>query len=123
MELGTFSVSLSVKDIAISKAFYENLGFTVCAGEQSQNWLVMKNGDHLIGLFQNMFSGNILTFNPGWDQHGNPLESFMDIREIQAALKTAGIPLDKEVPEGTEGRASISLTDPDGNCILIDQHV
>lgn len=123
MELGAFSVSLAVKDITTSKAFYEKLGFKVIAGEEDQRWLILKNGEHLIGLFEGMFEGNILTFNPGWDQNGNTLKKFTDVRQIQGALKDAGIVLTTEVDPQSSGRASVALKDPDGNCILIDQHV
>ena len=123
MKLGAFSVSLSVKDIKVSKQFYENLGFTVLAGNIDQNYLIMKNGHSLIGLFQGMFENNILTFNPGWDENANKLESFDDIRDIQRQLKKSGIKLENEADENTSGPASVVITDPDGNAILIDQHV
>ena len=123
MELGAFSVSLSVKDIEASKAFYEKLGFHVFGGDASQNWLIMKNGDHIIGLFQGMFEKNILTFNPGWDQDANPLDSFTDVRELQKALKEQGVSIENEADESTTGPASFVVVDPDGNPILIDQHV
>jgi predicted enzyme related to lactoylglutathione lyase len=123
MELGNFSVSLAVKDIAASKLFYEKLGFTTFTGDQSQNWLIMKNGDHAIGLFQGMFEKNILTFNPGWDSNAQPLGSFTDIRELQRQLKAAGVQLQQEADEGTTGPASFIAVDPDGNPILVDQHV
>ena len=123
MELGAFSVSLSVKDIQASKAFYENLGFSAFGGDESQNWLIMKNGDHVIGLFQGMFENNILTFNPGWDQNTNTLDSYTDVREIQAALKAKGVELLSEADESAAGPASFMVMDPDGNTILIDQHV
>lgn len=122
MKLGAFSVSLAVKDIQASKAFYEQLGFTQFAGEMNQNWLIMKNGDHIIGLFQNMFEGNILTFNPGWDQSAKVTEHFDDVRDIEARLTAAGIKLTQHTEPGSSGPASIALTDPDGNAILIDQH-
>ena len=122
MNLGAFSVSLAVKDIASSRDFYANLGFEVIGGDIDQNWLILRNGDHTIGLFQGMFERNMLTFNPGWDQQCNETESFTDVREIQASLKDAGIALDSEPDGSTEGPASIMLTDPDGNPILIDQH-
>lgn len=123
VELGAFSVSLSVKNLDASKVFYEKLGFEIFGGEPNQNWLVMKNGDHIIGLFQGMFEGNILTFNPGWDQDASELESFMDVRDIQKQLKDRNIELLDEVDKSnTEGPASIMLADPDGNMILIDQH-
>ena len=123
MKLGAFSVSLSVKDIKISKLFYENLGFTVFGGNINQNWLIMKNENAIIGLFQGMFEKNILTFNPGWDQNAGKLESFTDVRQIQQELKTRGLKLDTEADEHTSGPASFVLTDPDGNAILVDQHV
>jgi catechol-2,3-dioxygenase len=123
VELGAFSISLSVKDLGASQAFYEKLGFEIFGGEPNQNWLIMKNGDHIIGLFQGMFEGNILTFNPGWDQDASELESFMDVRDIQKHLKDRNIELLDEVDKSnTEGPASIMLADPDGNMILIDQH-
>lgn len=122
MKLGAFSVSLSVKDLKTSKEFYEKLGFTVFAGEMEQNYLIMKNENALIGLFQGMFPGNILTFNPGWDENANNLENFDDIREIQKYLKSGGLTLTSETDEKAEGPASLMLTDPDGNVILLDQH-
>ena len=123
MKLGAFSVSLNVKDINASKAFYENLGFTVFSGDLKMNYLIMKNGNSLIGLFQGMFESNILTFNPGWDENAKLLESFDDVRAIQKVLKDKGLDLNTEADENTSGPASIVLTDPDGNVILIDQHV
>lgn len=123
MNLGAFSVSLAVKDIQASKEFYEKLGFTVFGGVQEQNWLIMKNGDVVIGLFQGMFEDNIMTFNPGWDQNSQALESFTDVRQLQQALKDKGIALLSEADEGTSGPASFALADPDGNMILFDQHV
>ena len=123
MKLGCFSLSLTVKDINASKAFYEALGFEVFHGDVTQNWLIMKNGDYNIGLFQGMFEKNIMTFNPGWDQNASPVESFKDIREIQQSLKAAGIKIEKEVDESTSGPASFTVLDPDGNPVLIDQHV
>ncbi|HRP61896.1 MAG TPA: VOC family protein [Phycisphaerales bacterium] len=122
MNLGNFSVSLSVKDIAASRAFYEKLGFVVIAGDQSQNWLILKNGACNIGLFQGMFEGNILTFNPGWDGEGNNIDPFTDVRELQRMLKQRGITLTLETSETTAGPAHITLVDPDGNAIMIDQH-
>lgn len=122
MYLGTFSVSLAVKDIAASKSFYEKLGFTPFAGDQSQNWLIMKNGDHAIGLFQGMFDRNILTFNPGWDSNAQPLAQFTDVRELQRQLKARGVSLTTEADESTTGPASFVVVDPDGNPILVDQH-
>ncbi|MFA7326743.1 MAG: VOC family protein [Candidatus Kapaibacterium sp.] len=122
MDLGAFSVSLSVKDLAVSKEFYENLGFTQLGGGMDMNYLIMKNGTTLIGLFQGMFDGNILTFNPGWDTVGENADPFEDIREIQKKLKSSGVTLMNEVDESSEGPANFILTDPDGNVILIDQH-
>ncbi len=123
MKLGAFSISLSVKDINASKQFYENLGFTVFAGSLEKNYLIMKNENSLIGLFQGMFDNNILTFNPGWDENANKIDEFDDIREIQAQLKNKGIKLESEADENTSGPASLILNDPDGNAILIDQHI
>lgn len=122
MQLGAFSISLTVKNLIQSKVFYEKLGFKTFAGELDQNWLIMKNGDHLIGLFEDMFNENILTFNPGWDQNAQETVSFDDIREIQKHLKEQMVVLDTEADENSTGPASIMLTDPDGNKILIDQH-
>lgn len=123
MELGAFSISLAVKDLDASRVFYEKFGFQVFAGEASQNWLILKNGDHVVGLFQGMFDKNILTFNPGWDQNARPLTSFTDVREIQRQLKARGVQLVSEADEGTTGPASFVAVDPDGNSILVDQHV
>jgi predicted enzyme related to lactoylglutathione lyase len=123
MELGNFSVSLAVKDIEASKRFYEKLGFTVFAGNQSQNWLIMKNGDHAIGLFQGMFDKNILTFNPGWDSNAQKLASFTDVRDLQRQLKDRGLNMITEADESSTGPASFMIVDPDGNTILVDQHV
>jgi predicted lactoylglutathione lyase len=123
MQLGTFSVSLTVKDIKASKLFYENLGFSVFHGDMEQNWLIMKNGNATIGLFQGMFEKNILTFNPGWDTNANTLASFIDIRDLQKQLKAKGVRIETEADETSSGPASLVLTDPDGNPILIDQHV
>lgn len=123
MELGAFSVSLAVKDLAQSRAFYEKLGFTQVGGDAAQNWLVLGNGTTKIGLFQGMFEDNILTFNPGWAQDKTPLDSFEDVREIQSRLKDAGIELLVETDPDSDGAAHIVLQDPDGNQILIDQHV
>lgn len=122
MKLGAFSISLSVKDIKASKQFYENLGFTVLAGDIDKNYLIMKNENSLIGLFQGMFENNILTFNPGWDENGNNIENFNDIREIQSRLKSKGIKIDREIDPNTSGPASLTISDPDGNMILFDQH-
>lgn len=123
MKLGAFSVSLSVKDLLVSKSFYEKLGFTVFAGEQEKGYLIMKNGNALIGLFQGMFEGNILTFNPGWDENASTLEDFDDVRTIQKSLKENDVTLMTEADESTTGPANFMVTDPDGNVILIDQHV
>ena len=123
MELGNFSVSLAVKDIEASKAFYEKLGFTVFMGNQSQGWLILKNGDHVIGLFQGMFDKNVLTFNPGWDNNGQPLAAFTDVRELQRQLKASGVNMITEADENSTGPASFMIADPDGNTILVDQHV
>ncbi len=122
MKLGAFSVSLNVKDIKTSKQFYENLGFKVFAGGMEKNYLIMKNENSLIGLFQGMFEGNILTFNPGWDENAKNIEKFEDVREIQKHLKNKNIKLTTEADENTSGPASLMVTDPDGNVILIDQH-
>ncbi|CAA7194417.1 VOC family protein [Chryseobacterium potabilaquae] len=122
MKLGAFSISLSVKDLQKSKDFYEKLGFTSMAGSMEQNYLIMKHEGHLIGLFQAMFDGNMLTFNPGWDQNAQNLEFFDDVRDIQKHLKQHSVQLDKEADETTRGPEHIFLKDPDGNMILIDQH-
>ena len=123
MKLGAFSISLSVKDIRASKTFYETLGFTKFGGDLEKNYLIMKNGNALVGLFQGMFENNILTFNPGWDENANQLEEFDDVRTIQKHLKEQGVKLERESDESTSGPASIVMFDPDGNTILIDQHV
>jgi catechol 2,3-dioxygenase-like lactoylglutathione lyase family enzyme len=123
MKLGAFSVSLSVKDIQTSKSFYENLGFQVFGGDVSQNWLIMKNSSCTIGLFQGMFEKNILTFNPGWDENATKLNSFTDVRELQRQLNAKGIRIETEADEETSGPASFVVVDPDGNPILVDQHV
>ncbi|MDA8595634.1 VOC family protein [Flavobacteriaceae bacterium] len=122
MKLGAFSVSLNVQDLKTSEAFYKNLGFEIFAGSLAQNYLIMKNDQALIGLFQGMFEGNILTFNPGWDDNASNLKEFDDIRKIQQQLKTQGLNLLSEADESTNGPASLMLKDPDGNLILIDQH-
>jgi lactoylglutathione lyase len=122
MELGAFSISLAVKDIEASRDFYEKFGFQVFMGDAKQNWLIMKNGDHVIGLFQGMFEKNILTFNPGWDSNAQNLPTFTDIRELQRQLKAKGVKLQKEADENTTGPASFVVVDPDGNQILVDQH-
>jgi catechol 2,3-dioxygenase-like lactoylglutathione lyase family enzyme len=123
MELGAFSVSLAVKDIEASRAFYEKLGFRAFGGDVSQNWLILKNGDHVIGLFQGMFERNTLTFNPGWDSNARELDTFTDIRDLQRHLKAQGVELVSEADESTTGPASFVVVDPDGNPILVDQHV
>lgn len=123
MELGAFSISLNVKDIKVSKQFYENLGFSVFAGDLEKNYLIMKNGKALVGLFQGMFENNILTFNPGWDENASQLDNFHDVRDIQKHLKSKAVQLEKEADEASSGPASLVLMDPDGNAILIDQHV
>jgi lactoylglutathione lyase len=122
MKLGAFSVSLTVKDIAASKSFYENLGFQALGGDITQNWLIMKNENCIIGLFQGMFEKNILTFNPGWNQNAENLESFTDVRELQKQLKADGIKFLTEADESGEGPAHFTIEDPDGNQILFDQH-
>jgi predicted lactoylglutathione lyase len=123
MKLGAFSVSLSVKNIEESKVFYQKLGFEKVGGEQSQNWLILRNGDHTIGLFQGMFEGNIMTFNPGWDKECKTLESFTDIREILKEFEAQGVNIIQKSINGETGPSSLSIQDPDGNSILIDQHV
>lgn len=123
MELGAFSVSLAVKDIAVSQSFYEKLGFRVFGGDAAQNWLILKHGDCVIGLFQGMFEKNILTFNPGWDQNAEPLAEFTDVRALQRQLKAQGVEFVNEADESTTGPASFVIVDPDGNPILVDQHV
>ena len=123
MELGAFSISLAVKDIEASRRFYEKFGFQVFGGDASQNWLIMKNGAHVIGLFQGMFERNILTFNPGWDSDARRLDDYTDVRELQSRLKEQGMELVSEADESTAGPASFIAVDPDGNPILVDQHV
>lgn len=123
MKLGAFSISLSVKDLKASKDFYEKLGFGVMGGKVEQKYLIMKNGNALIGLFEGMFEGNILTFNPGWDEQAQKVDSFDDVREIQKSLKKHSVELNDEADESTTGPGHITLKDPDGNSILIDQHV
>lgn len=123
MQLGTFSISLAVKDLEASRRFYQKFGFTAFAGDASQNWLILRNGDHVIGLFQGMFERNILTFNPGWDSHAQALASFTDVRELQRQLKAQGVRLEREADEKTTGPASFVAVDPDGNPILVDQHL
>ena len=123
MKLGAFSISLSVKDLNTSKEFYEKLGFNHFAGNMEQNYLIMKNETTIIGLFQGMFEKNMLTFNPGWNQSAQALESYTDVRDLQKTLKAKGYSFVQEADETTEGPASFMLLDPDGNPILIDQHV
>ena len=123
MELGNFSISLAVKDLAASRSFYEKFGFKVFTGDASKNWLILKNGDHVIGLFQGMFEKNILTFNPGWDSNAQKLASFTDVRDLQRQLKAQGVQLQTQPDESTTGPASFIAVDPDGNPILVDQHV
>jgi lactoylglutathione lyase len=122
MDLGAFSVSLAVKDIRASRDFYSRLGFQEAGGDIDGGWLILRNGDHVIGLFEGLFEKNLLTFNPGWDQHGAELDSFTDVRELQAGLKSQGVKLESEADESSEGPASFMVVDPDGNPILIDQH-
>lgn len=122
MELGNFSVSLAVKDLKVSRDFYENLGFTTFGGDETQNWLIMQNGNATIGLFQGMFDKNILTFNPGWDNKGQNVDPFTDVRELQKQLKAKGITMQVQADESSTGPASFVIVDPDGNPILVDQH-
>jgi len=123
MDLGAFSISLAVKDIDTSRAFYAKFGFAAVGGDASQNWLILKNGDYTIGLFQGMFERNTLTFNPGWDKNAAPVEIFTDVRELQRQLKAQGVEFVSEADETTTGPASFIAVDPDGNPILVDQHV
>jgi catechol 2,3-dioxygenase-like lactoylglutathione lyase family enzyme len=123
MEFGAFSISLAVKNIEASRAFYDKFGFKVVGGDASQNWLILRNGDHTIGLFQGMFEKNTLTFNPGWDKKAEQVDSFTDVRDLQRQLKAKGVELLSEADETTTGPASFVAIDPDGNPILIDQHV
>lgn len=123
MELGTFSVSLAVKDIERSKSFYQKLGFKIIGGDQSQNWLIMRNGEHTIGLFQGMFENNIMTFNSGWDSQCNTLPSYTDVRELLKTFEQEGIEVSQKSINGDSGPSSFSITDPDGNAIMFDQHV
>lgn len=123
MELGNFSVSLAVKDIEVSKAFYEKLGFKVFFGEPGAHFMILKNGACTLGLFQGMFENNILTFNPGWDAEGNEVEEYTDVRELQKKLKAQGLELTTEADENGSGPGHFALVDPDGNAILVDQHV
>ncbi len=123
MNLGAFSISLAVKDLQASKAFYEKFGFTAMGGDASHGWLILKNGDHIIGLFQGMFEKNTLTFNPGWDQNAQKLPAFTDVRELQRQLKAQGVTFAQQADETTTGPASFIAVDPDGNPVLVDQHV
>ncbi len=123
MELGNFSLSLAVKDLIASQTFYEKLGFAVIGGDAAQGWLILKSPSCVIGLFQGMFEKNTLTFNPGWDANGQELDSFTDVRDIQKQLKAAGVEMLSEADETTSGPASCMVLDPDGNPVLIDQHV
>jgi catechol 2,3-dioxygenase-like lactoylglutathione lyase family enzyme len=123
MDLGAFSISLAVKNLEASRAFYEKFGFRIFAGDASQNWLILKNGDHVIGLFQKMCEKNILTFNPGWDSNAQKLAAFTDVRELQRQLRARGVEFEQEADESTSGPASFVVLDPDGNPILVDQHV
>ena len=123
MELGAFSISLSVHDIEESKVFYQKLGFEIIGGEQSNNWLILRNGDHTIGLFQGMFEGNIMTFNPGWDKDCKKLASYTDVRELLKEFEAQGVDIIQKSTTGESGPSSFSIKDPDGNSILIDQHV
>ncbi len=122
MDLGTFSISLAVKDLSASRVFYEKLGFTMIGGDPAQNWLILRNGDATIGLFQGNLEQNVMTFNPGWSRNGEHPEVFTDIRDLQKQLKAEGLTLMSEVDESTTGPASLMIVDPDGNTILIDQH-
>jgi catechol 2,3-dioxygenase-like lactoylglutathione lyase family enzyme len=123
MELGAFSISLAVKDIEASKAFYEKFGFKAFAGDAAQRWLILRNGPHVVGLFQGMFEKNTLTFNPGWDSNAAKLNTFTDVRDLQRQLKAQGVQLMAEADETSTGPASFAVMDPDGNPILVDQHV
>jgi lactoylglutathione lyase len=123
MDLGAFSISLAVKDLDASRAFYEQLGFEVVGGDAAEDWLILRNRSHTIGLFHGMFDRNILTFNPGWDATAAPLDQFTDVRDLQRALQDRGVTLSSEADPSTTGPASFTLTDPDGNTIFVDQHV
>ncbi len=123
MQLGAFSISLTVKDIAASLAFYQKLGFEIFGGDIAQNWLILKNGDAIIGLFQGMFEKNILTFNPGWDSNAQQVDGFTDIRDLQRRLRAQGVTFQSEADESTTGPASFVILDPDGNPVLVDQHI
>ena len=123
MELGAFSVSLSVKDLASSREFYEKLGFQPVGGDPNENWQILRNGNVTIGLFHGMFEGNILTFNPGWDSQARPVDEFTDVRDLQCQLKAQGLEMTAEADESGSGPASFVVVDPDGNAILVDQHL
>jgi len=123
MDLGAFSISLTVKDIKASKSFYQKLGFSIFGGDITQNWLIMKNGNSIVGLFQGMFDKNMLTFNPGWDMDANDLDSYTDIRSLQTQLKELSVEFISEADESTSGPTSFMILDPDGNPILVDQHI
>ncbi|MDT7832898.1 VOC family protein [Flavobacteriaceae bacterium S356] len=123
MKLGAFSISLAVKDLQASKTFYQNLGFEVFAGDEARNYLILKNGNALIGIFQGMFENNILTFNPGWDESANALSEYDDVRDIQKHLKSKGVSFSSEADESTSGPGSFVVLDPDGNAVLVDQHI
>ena len=123
MQLGAFSISLSVKDLAVSRAFYEKLGFTTMGGDAKHGWLILKNGDVIIGLFQGMFEKNMLTFNPGWDQSANKIPAYTDVRDLQRTLREQGVKFETEADESTTGPAHFVVVDPDGNPVLVDQHV
>src|ERR1700689_727128 len=123
MQLGAFSISLTVKDLEASRTFYEKFGFKFFAGDASKNWLILKNGGHVIGLFHGMFPKNILTFNPGWDSNAQPLSAFTDVRDLQRQLKAQGVALQTEADESRTGPARFIAEDPDGNPILLDHHV
>jgi catechol 2,3-dioxygenase-like lactoylglutathione lyase family enzyme len=123
MELGAFSVSLAVRDLDASRRFYESLGFEVVMGDASESWLILRNGNTTIGLFQGLFDRNALTFNPGWAQDAKPLTRFTDVRELQRELKARGVPIEQEADESSTGPASFIIVDPDGNPIYVDQHV
>ena len=122
MHLGAFSISLAVKNLEVSRQFYEQLGFAAFAGDPAHGWLILRNGDHVIGLFQGVFERNMLTFNPGWDQGARPLDEFTDVRELQRRLRAQGVTFAAEADESTTGPASFVVVDPDGNPVLVDQH-
>jgi catechol 2,3-dioxygenase-like lactoylglutathione lyase family enzyme len=122
MRLGAFSISLAVQDLAASRAFYEKLGFKVFGGDQTQNWLILKNGDAVVGLFQGMFERNTLTFNPGWGSSAQPLDDFTDVRDLQRRLREQGLEFVTEADDAGSGPGSFIVLDPDGNPVLVDQH-